>query len=180
MDYKIYFDMDGVLADFERGVRELCGVIPPDQDEAFVSGSDEEMWAGIRSIPHFFDRLEPMPGAKSLFDRLYAQHGDHVEILTGIPKPKRNIPTAGEDKTKWVHRLLSEDVKVNIVLRAEKPQYVRGRSDYLIDDMAKNIAEWEAAGGTGIRYQDAKNTVQKLIELGLLPKASDMVEIDQA
>ena len=53
MQYKIYIDMDGVLANFERGVRELCGVIPPDQDEAFVSGSDEEMWAGIRSVPHF-------------------------------------------------------------------------------------------------------------------------------
>ncbi len=25
---KIYFDMDGVLADFERGVKEICGLIP--------------------------------------------------------------------------------------------------------------------------------------------------------
>ena len=23
---KIYFDMDGVLADFERGVEEICGL----------------------------------------------------------------------------------------------------------------------------------------------------------
>lgn len=25
---KIYLDMDGVLADFDRGVRELCGMDP--------------------------------------------------------------------------------------------------------------------------------------------------------
>ena len=28
---KIYFDMDGVLADFDRGVRELCGMEAFDQ-----------------------------------------------------------------------------------------------------------------------------------------------------
>ena len=31
---KIYFDMDSVLADFERGVRELCGMTPPSQNGA--------------------------------------------------------------------------------------------------------------------------------------------------
>ena len=29
---KIYFDMDGVLADFERGVEEICGLTPPSQN----------------------------------------------------------------------------------------------------------------------------------------------------
>ncbi|MBQ9867464.1 MAG: hypothetical protein IJM34_10625 [Lachnospiraceae bacterium] len=29
---KIYFDMDGVLADFERGVKEICGLTPPSQN----------------------------------------------------------------------------------------------------------------------------------------------------
>ena len=28
---RIYFDMDGVLADFDRGVRDLCGLEPVDQ-----------------------------------------------------------------------------------------------------------------------------------------------------
>lgn len=28
---KIYFDMDGVLADFERGINEICGMKMPVQ-----------------------------------------------------------------------------------------------------------------------------------------------------
>ena len=39
--------------------------------------------------------------------------------------------------------LLSPDVKVNIVLREEKPQYCSGKDCILIDDMEKNIQEWE-------------------------------------
>lgn len=35
---KIYFDMDGVLADFSRGVEELCG-LPSDCDE-LVAGQE--------------------------------------------------------------------------------------------------------------------------------------------
>ena len=37
---KIYLDMDGVLADFDSGVRELCGIEPPPQDERWQPGDD--------------------------------------------------------------------------------------------------------------------------------------------
>ena len=46
---KIYFDMDGVLADFNRGVAELCGIAPPlkqDEDPAY----DDLMWAEVKKI----------------------------------------------------------------------------------------------------------------------------------
>ena len=112
---KIYFDMDGVLADFDRGVIELCGLEPLDQG---ISDSREEiMWNGIREVGHFYDKLEIMPGAKEMFDELYEKYGDACEILTGIPKPSRRITGAGEDKLNWVRRMLSEKIKVNIVLK---------------------------------------------------------------
>ena len=54
---KIYFDMDGVLADFERGVREICGVVPPDQNaKHWRPGDDDEMWEKIKATKHFYDR----------------------------------------------------------------------------------------------------------------------------
>jgi len=165
---KIYFDMDGVLADFDRGVRELCGMEPQSQNGKRSQTRDDAMWEKIRTIDHFYDKLELMPGAKELFDTVYRQYGDRCEILTGIPKPRRGILTAGEDKIKWVRRVLSEDVAVNIVYREEKPQYCKGRTDILIDDAAENIRQWEEIGGTGILHISTEGTAKILRERGCL------------
>ena len=164
---KIFFDMDGVVADFERGVKEICGFTPMSQNGRSPA-EDDEMWARIRLDEHFYDHLEPMPGAKALFDAVYGKYGDKCEILTGIPKPKRGMVYAGEDKIKWAHRLLAEDVKVNIVFREEKPQFCTGKECILIDDLEKNIEEWEAMGGTGILFTGAEAVLQRLSDLGVL------------
>ena len=163
---KIFFDMDGVLADFDRGVIELCGLEPLSQG---ISGPKEElMWGRIRDVGHFYDKLEIMPGAKEMFDIIYEKYGDACEILTGIPKPKRGVTGADEDKIKWVRRLLSKDIKINVVLREHKPKYCTGKDCILIDDYKKNIKEWETAGGTGILNTSAKDTLIILQEMGIL------------
>ena len=166
---KIYFDMDGVLADFERGVREICGIEPPDQNAKHHNpGADDEMWEKIKLAGHFYDRLELMPDAKEMFDAVYGKYGDKCEILTGIPKPKRGITTSGEDKTNWTHRLLSPDIKVNIVFREDKPQYCIGKGCILIDDMERNIRDWNEMGGTGIQNISAEKTMETLKEMGII------------
>ena len=106
---KIYFDLDGVLADFDRGVMELAGF----NRNGATGGSDikdDGMWQAIAGVPNFYDKLELMPGAKEMFNSIYKKYGDKVEILTGIPKPKRNILTVSEDKTNCVHRLLGTEI----------------------------------------------------------------------
>ena len=166
---EIYFDMDGVLADFKRGVREICGIEPPDQNAKHHNpGTDDEMWEKIKLAGHFYDRLELMPDAKEMFDAVYGKYGDKCEILTGIPKPKRGITTSGEDKINWTHRLLSPDIKVNIVFREDKPQYCTGKGCILIDDMERNIRDWNEMGGTGIRNISAEKTMETLKEMGII------------
>ena len=163
---KIYFDMDGVLADFDRGVKELCGLDPIGQG---VTGPREEkMWAGIRDAGHFYDRLELMPGAKDLFDTLYSKYGSKCEILTGIPKPERGITDAAQDKISWVRRLLSEDIIVNIVIREHKPRFCTGRGCILIDDYEKNVEEWESCGGTAILSRNAADTADVLRKMKII------------
>lgn len=159
---KIYFDLDGVLADFDRGVEVLAGF---DRNGATANSNvkDDDMWQAIASVSHFYDKLELMPGAKEMFDVIYEKYGSRVEILTGIPKPKRNIPTAAEDKTNWVHRIFSPEIKVNTVLREEKKNFCTGPDCILIDDLKKNISEWESYGGTGILFTDAEQTLQETI-----------------
>lgn len=166
---KIYFDLDGVLADFERGVEEICGLTPPSQNaKHHKPGSDDDMWIGIQAAGHFYDMLELMPGAKELFEAVYEKYGDRCEILTGIPKPKRGIPQAGDDKVSWTRRMLSGKVKVNIVCREDKVLFSKNPDCILIDDMERNIRDWEAAGGTGILHVSAENTMRVLREKGLL------------
>ena len=61
---KIYFDM------------EICGLTPPSQNaKHHKPGEDDEMWEAIKSCPHFYDYLELMPGAKAMFDAVYAKYG---------------------------------------------------------------------------------------------------------
>ena len=55
---KIYFDMDGVLADFERGVKEICGLTPPSQNaKHHKPGEDDEMWEAIKAVVGTVDIL---------------------------------------------------------------------------------------------------------------------------
>ncbi len=166
---KIFLDMDGVLADFNLGVSKLCGIESISQDALDRDPrADAAMWAKIREVEHFYDSLELMPGAKEMFDELYGKYGDRCEILTGIPRPQRGIQNAGEDKIKWVRRLLSEDIKINIVLRAEKPKYCTGKGCILIDDLKSNIRNWENAGGTGILHVNPEETMRLFRETDTL------------
>ncbi len=174
---KIYFDMDGVLADFERGVRELCGMEPPPQEGEKEPGLDLSMWDRVRNVGNFYDVLELMPGAKEMFDAVYEKYGDKVEILTGIPKPDKHILTAAEDKISWMRRLISDKVVMNIVFRAEKPNFCKGKGHILIDDLGKNIREWENMGGTGILHISPEDTLRRLSEIeGDLANNNEVIE----
>ena len=169
---KIYLDMDGVLADFEKGVFDCTGIVPLPQNEKYDSEEnkrkEDEMWEKLKDVSHFYDRLEVMPGAKEFFDELYEKYGDKCEILSGIPKAERGLVTSGEDKIAWIRRLFSEDIKVNVVCRREKKNYCKGPGCILIDDYDKTIREWNEGGGTGIAHKSVEETRQKLKELGIL------------
>lgn len=164
---KIYFDMDGVVADFDRGVRELCGlpVIPYSE---MTEEQDDKMWAVIKTVGHFYDKLEPIPGAIELFRAVYDKYRDRCEILTGIPKAKRGILTAGDDKIAWAHRLLAPGVAVNIVYAQDKPDFCKGVDCILIDDLESNIRAWENCGGTGILHKSPEQTMAILKDRGIL------------
>lgn len=164
---KIYFDLDGVLADFDRGLTELCGMGHVDQNMK-NDAVDEEMFSGMRRVGNFYYQLKPIEEGVALFRKVREKYGDRCEILSGIPRPERGVVTAKDDKFAWVKRELGEDVAANIVLRREKILYCTGKNDFLVDDFVKNIGEWENAGGTGVFCPDAGTAEKTLIELGIL------------
>lgn len=160
--------MDGVLADFDRGVLDLCGFNNVKSRFMLSSSQDDLMWEKIRGIPHFYDRIEPLNEGVELFRKVYKIYGDKCEILTGIPKPKRGILTAAEDKAEWAKRILSPDIVVHTVFREQKKDYCKGPGSILIDDMESNIDAWTGYGGTGLLYKDAKTAEAELQNLGII------------
>lgn len=163
--YTIYLDMDGVIADFDQRFRDIAGMGPRDFEEkygkkAFWDLIDEEnkvkFWVGIPL----------MPGAKRLVD--YVSQYDY-EILTA-PSIKKQSRLG---KMIWLRKLHSDlfpnKPKVNFKQAKEKHQVKSNltKSDILIDDRAKTINTWNSAGGTGILYTSAEDTIKQLKQLGL-------------
>ena len=163
---KIYFDMDGVLTNFNKGVIDLLHLKPINQSDPFDYKKTNALYAKMRTVDHYYDKLEPIQEAVDLLLELYEKYSDDVQILTAIPKPHRGIITASEDKINWTKRLISDKIKINICYRAEKANFCTGVDCILIDDYDKNIREWEALGGTGILYtniKDVKNALNKIL-----------------
>ena len=164
----IYFDMDCVLVDFVRGVRELCGMDPPAWGAPDHDEKDDIMFERISKIPNFYYKLRPIDGVMEIFNELVSRYGKKVEILTGIPKPNKNVPTASADKIAWVKDYISDDVVVHTVLRREKMGFANGPGSILVDDMQRNIDEWESAGGTGILFTTPEDLRTRLSAMGIL------------
>ncbi len=164
---KIYFDMDGVLADFDWGVKELGHIEPLDQMTA-TAEDDRKLWDAVRGVEHFYDKLEIIPGSDVMLRTLLERYGDRCEILTGIPKPHNRIEHAGEDKQNWMARNFGPQIKVNVVFKEQKKERCKGPGCILIDDYQKNIETWRDCGGTGILFTDAESAMQEMKDLGIL------------
>ena len=160
---KVYFDMDGVLADFGAGVSQKFGIDTATRKTVHDRKKfDDEMYAKIREDAHFFLELEPL---REVIGRIGAAN---VAILTAVPKPERGVVNAASDKEAWIRKHVGADIEVNIVLRAEKAASAKSEDDILIDDNDGTIRQWNAAGGTGILHKSAEETRARLAELGVL------------
>lgn len=108
MVQRLFFDLDGVLADYKKG---LAKNQRPDQ-------------------PLFFRNLEPVEGAIEAVKRL-AERFD-VYILTRGPW---DHPIAWGEKVEWVEQWLGEPFKHRVIICSHK-WVVNG--DYLVDDKLEN------------------------------------------
>lgn len=148
---RLFLDLDGVLADFDRGVVAVTGRRP----EALPMTA---MWRALSRHPDFFGTLEFMHDAQEL----WASCAPHrPTILTGLPLGS----WAPAQKTRWVARMLGADVPVITCMARDKARY-GGPGTVLVDDRAKARAPWEAAGGTFILHTSAADSIAALAALG--------------
>jgi hypothetical protein len=164
-EYKVYLDMDGVLADFDQRFRDISGMEPSEFEnkygtKAFWNLIDEEnkisFWVGI----------PPMPGAADLVN---AVKDYNYELLTSPSAKKQSYL----GKILWVKNhtgdVFPSKPRINFKKAKEKhlikPQLAK--TDILIDDREDTIGRWNAAGGTGIVYKSIGQVLSDLKKLGL-------------
>jgi hypothetical protein len=86
--YAIYLDLDGVMADYDAGIRRFGFTPDPalNRSAHLLPGSKSEkkreMYEAIKG-KHFYDELPFLPGAIQLYD--YVKDADPI-ILTAAPK----------------------------------------------------------------------------------------------
>lgn len=158
MARKIFVDMDGVLADFDKYVVDHLGKRYSPEDGP---GGDNEMWAELHKVSHLYFKFEPMSDAYELWDFVTALPYT-VEILTAIPR-RSSIPDAEQDKRNWIakHIDLSAVVKIGPYSRDKWKHASSG--DILIDDRKDNIEAWIVKGnGLGILHTSANDSILQL------------------
>lgn len=130
----VYFDMDGVLADFDGAPRALDR---------------------FKTEKGFFQSLEPLRSglnrAKSLIDR-----GFQVYILTASPNSR-----ADYDKRRWLEKhlpTLKRSHFIAVRLGACKADYVRdkGAVNVLFDDYFPNLNAWRSRGYIAFEFHGEK------------------------
>ncbi|CDM57413.1 5' nucleotidase, NT5C type [Rhizobium favelukesii] len=159
---KIFLDMDGVLADFDKGAGHLLGTDDIHKWE-FVHGP-KAFWEKLDSYPNFFGSLPPMPDAYHLWGEVYQRE---PIILTALPRVGATDVDA--QKRAWVKHHLPSSFEVDVITcqTPEKPGYANV-GDVLVDDRAVNRAAWEARGGKFILHTSAETTLTQLKAMGYL------------
>lgn len=176
----IWLDMDGVIVDYQKGIRELTG----GYDVAEWKARAKKMTNSKGQVPIEFSsntlhKMMTEAGARFWADlswtsdgkRLWNSIKGHNPYILSAYRKKHGDPKEFSKKGKlaWIRKNLRiPESQIFLVYRDQKKNYAayQGKPTILIDDYVKNIAEFKAAGGMGIRHTSAASTLRQLKGLG--------------
>ncbi|AND75016.1 hypothetical protein pf16_93 [Pseudomonas phage pf16] len=148
---KVFFDLDGVLADWEYAFKQnACvtlkrfnGMSKAEKDEVKQNLFDYEFFYCMRKIERGMELYQSFVSA-----------GVPVAILSATGHINKDEVTRA--KMHWVADNLGSDVRLILVDKVDQkglyvdPAY---RTCILVDDRQKAIDAWEAAGGRGLLFK---------------------------
>ena len=160
---EIYCDMDGVLVDIIGGLAKLYS-IKDLNNRNFDSHIDPMKPRIDKEHPNLFAGLPWTKDGKQLWNYISKYEPNILSAHTNTWQPNSK-----KDKMRWIEKNLRPLPKLShILLRRHKAKYAvkNGVPNILIDDWSKNIKEWEAAGGIGIKHRSTAETIAALKKLG--------------
>lgn len=144
MIYRTYFDMDGVLCDFDGFYKSLFGKFPREEVKS-------TMWKNIYRHGSFFKDLPWLKEGQALYAAAWDQFGS---ASLGVLSAYGSKVDCYEQKLEWADENLMLYSPQQIILVPDKKHKARySRPHYvLIDDKKENVDQWREAGGTGIHF----------------------------
>jgi hypothetical protein len=152
---KIYLDMDGVIADFDKRYKARYKMEPREAeqhkefDKFFTQFINDEEFA----------TLDLMPDAMELINYLRSLKVP-TEILSSSASEKRD-PQIRPQKMEWLEKNNIEFPAIIVPGKRHKKDY-SNKNTLLIDDTGVNIDQWRREGGIGILHTDAQTTINIL------------------
>lgn len=147
---RVFLDVDGVLANFNKGAFEALGL----EYNYHHPALNEWHWYEYFGISlkklnavcdiGFWANLEWIHDGKQILDVVESRFDDIYLLTTPMPHPG-----SGTGKILWIEKHLPRYAKRTIITQAPK-HILAGPDCLLIDDRDENVAEFVAAGGVGI------------------------------
>jgi len=147
---RLFLDADGVLADFDEGVRRLLGMYPREFEKKHGRGA---FWKRLAAAKNFYGTLPEMPDAELLFEQV-----KHLKptILTGLPLGNWAAP----QKVEWAAEHFP-GVPIITCMARDKHKHMHA-GDVLVDDRENHRTTYEAAGVIFVHHRSAQDSLRQL------------------
>lgn len=129
MDKIVYVDMDGVIADFEQGIRRVNSHVILNEDNKLANDTVTDI---VKADPLFFQNLPPIEGGIEGVKELMKHY-----FVIFCSTPMEEVPHSFGGKKEWLNKHFGEKAYKNLKLTHHKHLCI---GDYLIDDRLKNGA----------------------------------------
>jgi 5'(3')-deoxyribonucleotidase len=147
--FKVYLDMDGVLADFFGEWARLDG-----KDHYKDIDNPQAKLELIRKHPTFWVNLPMLPHARELIRTVKELFGEYYICS----KPLEGDPRSEPGKMAWIRDHLADMPPAGVILTHNKAQHANTGNgpNILIDDYGVNVNAWKMAGGIALKYEDTR------------------------
>ena len=143
----LYIDFDGVISDTIEVTYEMM-------EDRNIDKTDLEAVAMFYHDLDWVSLLETTPlinNSMEKIEKIMKSNRFDVAILTHVNSLKEAVA-----KIKYIRKFLGDITIIPVPKAVSKTETVCAKDSILVDDFKGNLAEWEEAGGIGIKFSKIK------------------------